>query len=298
MVFDKKQILIHIRQALLEDLGSRDVTSEALFSLKDFGEGHLKAKEHAVIAGLGVCQWVYKSLDPQKIKFKFYVKDGQRVRKDTVLGVFQGPVRTLLAGERVALNYLQRMSGIATLTRHCVERTQGTACKILDTRKTAPGLRVFDKWAVHLGGGVNHREGLFDAVMIKDNHLQALISIKGYGMKEAIREALECVQQKHGNRMFTEIEVKTVEGLEAVLSLQESRSKKYFRIPNRILLDNMILPDIRKAVRLTQKRIALEVSGGVTLDRIASLAKTDVEFISMGALTHSVKAVDIHFKLR
>ncbi len=264
-----------VKQALEEDLRDGDVTTECTIDSEQKLSGKLIAKEEGIIAGLQVFKRVFLLLDPG-IEFQFYFKDGEPVKKGDVVAVVQGLARPILSGERVALNFLQRMSGIATLTRKMVEAVKGTKAKILDTRKTAPGLRVFDKWAVVLGGGQNHRFGLFDMVLIKDNHIAACGNIS-----RAVERVRECDKKKRP----IEVEVKNLEELKEALALNVDR----------ILLDNMDLTTMRQAVKITNDKIPLEASGNVTLETVAEIAATGVDFISIGSLTHSVKALDLSF---
>ncbi len=264
-----------VKQALEEDLRDGDVTTECTIDPEQKLSGKLIAKQEGIIAGLQVFQKVFLLLD-SGIEFQFNFKDGEPVKKGDVVAVVQGFARPILSGERVALNFLQRMSGIATLTRKMVEAVKGTKARILDTRKTAPGLRVFDKWAVTLGGGQNHRFGLFDMVLIKDNHIAACGSI---------RRAVERVRECDNKKRPIEVEVKNLEELKEALSLKVDR----------ILLDNMDLTTMFQAVKIANGQIPLEASGNVTLESVAEIAATGVDFISIGSLTHSVKALDLSF---
>lgn len=268
-----------VRRALEEDLGPGDVTSTWTLPPHQRTRGTFMPKEDGVIAGLLVAQEVFRQLD-REIVLTLWVEDGTPVTPGTAVARVEGPAISILSGERTALNFLQRMSGIATATRRYVEAVAGTGAVILDTRKTAPGLRALDKWAVRLGGGQNHRQGLYDMVLIKDNH----IVVAG-----GIARAVERVRIHNRAGLPVEVEVKTLAELDEVLGLDPP--------VDRILLDNMDLPTMREAVRRTAGRIPLEASGGVNLERVRAIAETGVDYISVGALTHSVRALDISLEL-
>lgn len=267
-----------IANALAEDIGDGDVTTLNTIPADAVLHGVFLAKEAGVVAGLEVVRRVFQQVDPA-VEVEFAVGDGDRVEARQVFGEVRGPGRALLTGERVALNFLQRMSGIATLTRRYVDAVAGTQAVILDTRKTAPGLRVLDKWAVRLGGGHNHRIGLYDMAMIKDNHIAAV-----GGIAEAVRRVRE------GDPLGRPIEVE-------VTTLQQLREALDQPI-DRILLDNMSLAQMREAVQIAAGRIPLEASGNVNLDTVAAIAATGVDYISSGALTHSVRALDISLDIQ
>lgn len=266
-----------IRQALAEDVGSGDVTSDCTIPAGLILRGQLIAKAAGVVAGLAVAERTFALID-ERVEFKPAVADGEWVTNRQVLAELTGPGRGLLSGERLALNFLQRMAGIATLTRQFVEAVADTPAIILDTRKTAPGLRLFDKWAVRLGGGQNHRFGLFDMVLIKENHITAAGSLT---------EAVSRVRAGDDQRRPIEVEVKNLAELEEALALSVDR----------ILLDNMTLTDMRQAVALAKGQTPLEASGNVSLDNVAEVAATGVDYISIGRLTHSVNALDISLLL-
>jgi len=263
--------------ALEEDIGSGDVTTQALVPPELQGEAHIRAKAALVVAGLPVAARVFHQLDA-KVVFAAAVEDGQEVAPGTVLARLTGPVASILTGERVVLNFLQRLSGIATFTRAMVARVEGSTAALVDTRKTTPGWRALEKYAVRLGGGRNHRLGLYDAVLIKNNHLTAV-----GGVGEAVRLA----KARAHPRLKIEVEVTDLEGLAEALNAGADR----------ILLDNMDDASLRQAVELTRARAWLEASGGMTKERLTQVAATGVNFISMGALTHSAPAVDIHLRL-
>ncbi|MBU1326974.1 carboxylating nicotinate-nucleotide diphosphorylase [Patescibacteria group bacterium] len=265
-----------IKNALKEDIGSGDITTTATISASRVLEGFFLAKEAGIIAGLEVARRVFFLSDPN-IVYRANISDGTPVKKGTILASVQGSAKSILSSERVALNYLQRMSGIATQTRRFVLAVKGTGAIILDTRKTAPGLRVFDKWAVKLGGGHNHRFGLFDMVLVKDNHIAAA---------GGITNAVRALRRK--SRKPIEIEVTTMEQLREAVSLR----------PDRIMLDNMSVAQMKEAVRLVGSKVPLEASGNVNLKNVSNIAKTGVTYISIGSLTHSVKALDISLEMK
>lgn len=261
--------------ALKEDIGRGDITSQSTIPKTAMIKGIFLVKERGVVAGLDVVQRVF-ALHDSKIQFKQKNADGTIVNERTEVATVYGSGRSILSSERVALNFLQRMSGIATQTSKFVDAVKGTKAIILDTRKTVPGLRYFDKWAVRLGGGQNHRYGLFDMVLIKDNHIAACGSI---------RRAISAVRKK--THLPIEVEVTTTEQLKEAVELR----------PDRIMLDNMDIPAIKEAVQLIGHRVPLEVSGGVNLQTVRAIARTGVEYISVGALTHSVAALDISLEI-
>jgi len=264
-----------IHRALEEDIGSGDITTLSTVPLRSILDGTFIVKESGVIAGLEVVRETLHYLDKQ-ISFSQKVTDGKHVVKGTVLAAVYGKGRALLTAERTALNFLQRMSGIATLTSQYVDAVKGTNVVILDTRKTSPGNRFLDKQAVILGGGANHRFGLFDMVLIKDNHIAA-----AGGITQAVTQVWATDTMKR----LIEVEVKNLEELREALSLKVDR----------ILLDNMDIKTLREAVHFTAGRIPLEASGNITLKNVAAVAATGVDMISVGALTHSVRALDISF---
>ena len=263
---------------MAEESGDGDVTTLLTSPETAMVDGDFIAKEAGVAAGLAVVAQVFRQLSDQ-VQVTPLAADCERVAARQVMATIHGPGRAILTGERVALNFLQRMSGIATLTRRYVDAVQGTHAVILDTRKTAPGLRVLDKWAVRLGGGQNHRFGLYDMAMIKDNHLAAVGSLAA---------AVQRVRQGDPRQRPIEVEVTNLEQLRDALQ----------QPVDRIMLDNMSLAQMTDAVRMTAGRIPLEASGNVNLNTVAAIAATGVDFISAGALTHSVKALDISLDLR
>jgi len=265
-----------IERALEEDIGSGDVTSRAIIPPDTQLSGNLIAKMQGVVAGLEIVGEVFAQVD-EKIIYTPLRGDGTAVTKGDIIARVEGRGPSILTAERVALNFLQRMSGIATATRIFVEAVSGTKAKILDTRKTAPGLRVLDKLAVKLGSGHNHRFGLYDMVLIKDNHIRAAGSIA---------EAVRRVREKTKN-IAIEVEVATLAQLDEALPLEVDR----------IMLDNMGVDEMAEAVRRTAGRVELEASGNISLENIREVAATGVDFISVGALTHSVKGLDISLEI-
>ncbi|MEO5509663.1 MAG: carboxylating nicotinate-nucleotide diphosphorylase [Longimicrobiales bacterium] len=267
--------------ALEEDRGEGDWTTRWTVPARTRVHGTIVAKADGVIAGLGVMAAVFLRLDP-RVDYDFMKSDGERVSAGDVVCTLRGPGRAVLTGERVALNFLQRLSGIATATRLYVDALEGTKTRILDTRKTTPGWRALEKAAVRSGGGDNHRAGLYDMVLIKDNHK----AIAG-----GLREALELVQDQNTKRLPVTIEVHSLAELDAALEIGATR----------LLLDNFDLPTLQKAVRRAKKakpRPTLEASGNMTLDRVRAVAETGVDFISVGALTHSSPALDLSLQIQ
>ncbi len=274
-LIDQNQELI--RLALEEDIGAGDITTNALIAPESISTGVIYAKESLILAGLPVAREVFTTLDPAA-SFDTTFQDGDRVEsKDDILTV-QCTSRALLTGERTALNFLQRLSGISTNTRKYVDHVAGTGVRLTDTRKTTPGWRSLEKYAVTVGGAHNHRFGLYDAILIKDNHIAAC---------GGISEAVAKVQSDKNPSQQIEVEVSDLDQVNEAL---ESGA-------DIIMLDNMNLADIRRAVTIVKERALIEVSGGVTLDRVAEIADTGVDIISIGALTHSARAVDISMRL-
>jgi len=268
------EILDVIRCALVEDIGSGDATTNSIIPAEADMHGQIIAKQAGIIAGLDVVQAVYLLVDAG-VEFYPQTDEGVEVMNRQVLALVSGRTRSLLTAERTALNFLGRISGIATLTRQFVEAVAGTQAVILDTRKTAPGLRIADKLAVKRGGGQNHRIGLFDMILIKDNHIDYAGSIT---------EAVRCARSAHTG-LEMEVEARTLEDVREALAIQVQR----------ILLDNMSLEMMSEAVRLTAGRAKLEASGNVSLETVRRIAETGVDYISIGALTHSAKVFDVSF---
>ena len=271
-----QQIISAIKTALDEDIGSGDVTTLAIVPVDQQINGRFLAKANGIIAGLDIVAETFHQIDPS-LTFSPNTTDGAPIKKGDIIATISGSAQSILQGERVALNFLQRMSGIASLTRQFVEVVDGTNAKILDTRKTAPGLRMVDKLAVKLGGGMNHRIGLFDMALIKENHIAAA---------GGIETAVNRVKATYPN-VPIEVEVTNLDELKEALTLPVDR----------IMLDNMSLGEMETAVKLTNGKIELEASGNVNLNTVAAIAKTGVDYISSGALTHSVMAMDISLLL-
>ena len=265
-----------ILEALKEDISSEDVSTNAVMKEAVRGEVDLICKEDGIIAGLEVYRRVFTLLD-KDTEAEFYCKDGDAVKKGQLMGKVTGDIRVLLSGERVALNYLQRMSGIATYTRSVADLLEGTGIRLLDTRKTTPNMRIFEKYAVRVGGGYNHRYNLSDGVLLKDNHIGA-----AGGVSEAVRLAREYAP------FVRKIEIET-ENLDMVREAVEAGA-------DIIMLDNMSPDEMKEAVRIIDGRARTECSGNVTKDNIASLVRTGVDYISSGALTHSAPILDISMK--
>ncbi|KAF1085787.1 putative nicotinate-nucleotide pyrophosphorylase (carboxylating) [Sporotomaculum syntrophicum] len=262
-----------IDRALTEDIGSGDLTTDSIVPDDIVAVGYIKAKQHGIVAGLPVARAVFKHLDPD-LQFIPQVAEGAKISPGEVLVQLNGRARTMLTGERLALNFLQRLSGIATLTAALVELVQGYQVRIVDTRKTTPGLRQLEKYAVRVGGGHNHRLGLFDAVLIKDNHIKVV-----GGIKQAVASARS--QVPHTAKI--EVETEDLSGVQEALEAGADI----------IMLDNMDLHTMAEAVQLVKGRALVEASGGMSTQTIADVAATGVDIISVGALTHSATALDI-----
>ena len=259
--------------AYAEDIGDGDITTNNLVPPGENKTALLVAKEEGVIAGLPIAEMVFKKFD-NNIEWNLKLPDGSKVKPGDVIVEFKGNYRALLTGERKALNFLQRLSGIATYASKCMKELEGTKVEILDTRKTLPGYRHLDKYAVRMGGASNHRFGLYDMVMIKDNHIQVAGSIT---------KAVEAIRKKVPKSIKIEVETATMEQVQEALAADVDI----------IMLDNMSSSMMKEAVELINKRTKIEASGNMTIKRIHKVAKTGVDFISIGALTHSVKALDI-----
>ena len=265
-----------IGRALAEDLGAGDLTTRAVVPDGAQARARIEQREPGVVAGLGVAQGVFERVDGS-LSFETLATEAEW-REPGVLAEISGAAPSILAGERVALNFLGRLSGVATLTARYVRAVEGTGARILDTRKTTPGLRELEKAAVRAGGGMSHRSGLYDAILVKENHA----ALAG-GVGEATRRALAGAPEG----VMVEVECATLEEVEAALVAGMPR----------ILLDNMAPPELRRAVELTAGRAELEASGGITLDTVRAVAETGVNFISVGALTHSAPALDVSLLL-
>ncbi|HIT86030.1 MAG TPA: carboxylating nicotinate-nucleotide diphosphorylase [Candidatus Ornithomonoglobus intestinigallinarum] len=265
-----------IRSALREDITSEDITTNAVMPEYKKGEVELICKQDGIIAGLDVFKRVFELLDPET-EFEFYNKDGDKVENGRLVGKIRGDIRVLLSGERTALNYLQRMSGIATYTNETAKLLEGTKTKLLDTRKTTPNMRIFEKYAVRVGGGCNHRYNLSDGVLLKDNHIGA-----AGGVKNAVKMAREYAP------FVRKIEVE-VENLEMLREALDAGA-------DIIMLDNMAPGDMAAAVEMTRGRAETECSGNVTRENIKRLTDIGVDYISSGALTHSAPILDLSLK--
>lgn len=266
--------------AFAEDIGDGDHTTLCCIPETAMGKSHLLIKEDGILAGVEVAKRVFARFDPE-MKVEVLIGDGAHVRKGDIAMVVSGKVRSLLQTERLMLNIMQRMSGIATMTNKYVERLKGTNTHVLDTRKTTPGLRMLEKQAVKIGGGMNHRIGLFDMILLKDNH----IDFAG-GIANAINRCHEYLREK-GLDLKIEIEVRNFDELRQAMECGGI---------NRIMLDNFSVADTHKAVEMVAGRFETESSGGITFDTIRDYAECGVDFISVGALTHSVKGLDMSFK--
>ncbi len=267
-----------IELALSEDKGPGDVTSEATIPAELTSSAIMLVKQNLVLAGIHVARNVFHHLDPT-IQFTPLAKDGDRMNAGAEIARLSGKTRALLAGERVALNLLQHMSGIATLTAKYVDKVSGTRARVLDTRKTTPGLRALEKYAVRMGGGTNHRFGLFDGVLIKDNHIKAAGSIT---------KAVDSARKRAHHLLKIEVETKTLEEVDEALGAKVEI----------IMLDNMSIDMMRQAVKMIDHRAQVEASGNVSLDTVRAIAETGVDYISAGSLTHSAPAADISMKIK
>lgn len=266
-----------IKAALLEDINYVDVTTDYLVDEDAVSTAKYVAKDEGILCGIDVAMRVFQLLD-ENVKTEILIHDGEKVRKGDIIAKITGSTRALLKGERTALNLVQHMSGIATATNKCVELVKGTKASIADTRKTLPGLRVIQKYAVTVGGGRNHRYNLSDCAMLKDTHLDAYGSMTG---------AVKALRERMGHTVKIEVEVSNLEQLNEALELGVEI----------IMLDNMSNADMAEAVKITNGRALLEASGNVTAETIRGIAETGVDIISLGALTHSVKAFDISMKI-
>ena len=269
-----------IKLAFAEDIGDGDHTTLCCIPATEMGKSQLIIKEDGVLAGVEMARRVFKAFDPE-LKMTVFIEDGAEVKKGDIAFVVEGKVQSLLQTERLMLNIMQRMSGIATTTRKYVKQLEGTKTHVLDTRKTTPGMRMIEKEAVRIGGGMNHRIGLFDMILLKDNH----VDFAG-GISKAINRAHEYLKEK-GKNLKIEIEVRNFDELEEALQTGGV---------DRIMLDNFTPENTREAVRRVAGRVELESSGGITFDTLRDYAECGVDYISGGALTHSVKSLDMSFK--
>ena len=281
MTSSELQIEAIIDRALAEDLGKGDVTTEALIPSGQQGSGFVVAKKEGILAGINVAKQVFHRVAPE-LKVEILLEDGARVEPGSKIAKVSGSIASILKAERIALNFLQRLSGIASETNRYVERVEGLPVRIMDTRKTTPGLRSLEKYAVRVGGGENHRMNLGDGILIKDNHLVALRS-QGLNIKEIVAKA------RHNAPQWLPVEVEVITVSEALEAVEAGA--------NIVMLDNMNLEDMRKAVKSIHGRALIEASGGITLGNVRAVAETGVDFISIGALTHSARALDISLEL-
>lgn len=277
---DKELIHQFINNALSEDVGDGDHTSLSTIPADATGKAKLLVKDEGILAGVELAAEIFHVVDPN-LKLNVFLQDGASVKYKDVAFEVEGSSRSILTAERLVLNCMQRMSGIATKTRQIVDLLQGTNTKVLDTRKTTPGLRYLEKWAVRIGGGVNHRFGLYDMILIKDNH----VDYAG-GIRQAIESANQYLTDT-GKKLAIEIEVRNLDELEQVLQTGNV---------NRILIDNFNFDNLRQAVAMIKGRFITEASGGITIDNIREYADCGVDYISVGALTHSVKSLDLSLK--
>jgi nicotinate-nucleotide pyrophosphorylase (carboxylating) len=266
-----------IDTALNEDVGSGDITTSAIVDPSLNGKAQLLAKEEMLLSGIEVFSRVFFRLNPEIVVECTY-HDGDIIPKGTTIGTVTGSMREILSGERTALNFLQHLSGIATLTRQYVEKTDPSTVRVIDTRKTTPGLRILEKYAVRMGGGFNHRFGLFDGILIKDNHIAAAGSIS---------EAVKKIKATVPHTLKIEVEVEDIHGLEEAIGVGADA----------ILLDNMSVKEMKEAVLIAGGKVLLEASGGITLETIEAISKTGINLISVGAITHSAPSVDISLEV-
>lgn len=278
--FKSTEIKELVENSLREDIGNGDHSSLASIPENTNGNAKMIFKEEAIVAGLELCKLVFKIVD-KNLEITFFKNEGDLVKKGEVILKVSGKVHSILAAERTALNFIQRLSGIATITYKINDMIKDTNCKILDTRKTTPGLRILEKWAVKIGGGYNHRIGLFDMVMLKDNH----IDFAG-GITKAVKNTEEYLKHKNLN-LKIEVETRNLKEVEEAMKIDSV---------DRIMLDNFSPDMIINALTLINKRKETEASGGITIDNIRNYALTGIDYISIGALTHSVKCIDISLK--
>lgn len=267
--------------AFAEDIGDGDHTTLCCIPADEMGKQQLLVKEEGILAGVEIAKKVFHKFDPE-LKMTVFINDGAHVKPGDVAFVVEGRVRSLLQTERLMLNIMQRMSGIATMTAKYMDRLKGLKTKVLDTRKTTPGMRMLEKEAVRIGGGMNHRIGLFDMILLKDNH----VDFAG-GIANAINKANEYIKANHKDGMKIEIEVRNIDELDEALATGHV---------GRIMLDNFTPENTKKAVDIVAGRCELESSGGITFDTLRDYGECGVDYISVGALTHSVKGLDMSFK--
>jgi nicotinate-nucleotide pyrophosphorylase (carboxylating) len=280
MMINQEDLLKFINLALEEDVREGDHTSLSTVPADAIGKARLLVKDTGILAGVELAELIFKTVDPE-LQVEVLLNDGSPIKPGDIALYVEGPDRSILTAERLVLNCMQRMSGIATVTKSIVDLLEGTNCKVLDTRKTTPGIRLLEKWAVQIGGGVNHRFGLFDMILIKDNH----VDYAG-GIKEALQAAQNYVKEK-GLKLDIEIEVRNLDELKQVLEVGGVV---------RIMLDNFTYDQIREALELIDGRFPVEASGGITPENVREYAETGVDYVSMGYLTHSVKSLDLSLK--
>lgn len=280
MILDKRAIRKFIKSALAEDVGDGDHTSLSTVPADAIGKAKLLVKDNGILAGIELAKMIFKIVD-KDLKVKVLIKDGKPIKYGDIAFYVEGRDRSILTAERLVLNCMQRMSGIATTTNQVVKLLEGTNTKVLDTRKTTPGFRMIEKWGVKIGGGVNHRFGLFDMILIKDNH----VDYAG-GIKNALNAAHDYLK-KTGKNLPIEIEVRNLQELEEVLKIGGVV---------RIMLDNFNFENLREAVRIVAGRYPLEASGGISPENVRQYAECGVEYVSMGYLTHSAKSLDLSLK--
>lgn len=277
MYWNDKLIKDIIERAILEDIWTGDLTSDSLIPEEDIGNGLIMAKEEGIIAGLPIAEKVFYQFSDE-IVFDYLLNDGDRIEPGQGIARLKGPISEILKGERIALNFLQRLSGIATRTNKYVKKISNYPVKIVDTRKTTPTLRILEKYAVRVGGGYNHRMGLYDAVMIKDNHIFAA---------GGIYKAINKIKEQLGHTTKIEVEVEDFTGIEEALRAGADI----------IMLDNMDISEMSRAVEIIDNQAIVEASGGITLEDLIEVAATGVDIISAGALTHNIKSLDISLNL-
>jgi len=270
-----QKVRMIVKNALGEDLGTGDITTENVIKKYETSKAEIFFKEDGVLAGLPVAELVFKELDDE-VEFSILKEEGETVKIGDKVAEISGRTQSILKGERLALNFLQRLSGIATNTRDHVKKIEGTGARVVDTRKTTPNLRILEKYAVRVGGGTNHRMGLYDAVLIKDNHIRS-----AGGVKEAIEKV------KTGHTVKIEVEIESIDEIEEALEAGA----------HIIMLDNMEADEMREAVEIIGDRAIIEASGGITIENIRDVAETGVDMISVGALTHQIRSIDISLDL-
>ena len=280
MDFSSEEVIKFIKSSLAEDVGSGDHSSLAAIPLGTEGRARLICKEGGIVAGLQLAESIFKTVDPD-LKVEVLIKDGEPIKYGEIVLYVEGNDRSILTAERLVLNCMQRMCGITTVTNEIVEKLKGTKCKVLDTRKTTPNFRLLEKWAVKIGGGINHRFGLFDMILIKDNH----VDYAG-GIKNALEAAQKYIIENSLN-IPIEIEVRNLEELQQVLEVGGVV---------RIMLDNFDYEKTREAIKIIDGRFPVESSGGINPDTVRAYAECGVDYVSMGYLTHSAKSLDLSLK--